>query len=131
MIQLLLSLSYWFSKIVLIAVLFLTSGRIQISVLFTKKKIKNNLLTITDLFHYCLYLGKYLNNLFLNLFWVSWWTKSAPRTLIRFQNKWFMYKSTTAYCTWLLYGFLCWSYSWSSRCVSKYVKTSDNVQCIA
>ena len=92
-----------------------------------KKKIKNNLLTITDLFHYCLYLGKYLNNLFLNLFWVSWWTKSAPRTLIRFQNKWFMYKSTTAYCTWLLYGFLCWSYSWSSRCVSKYVKTSDNV----
>ena len=33
----------------------------------TQKK-KNNLLTITDVFNYCLYLGKYLKSLFLNLF---------------------------------------------------------------
>ena len=32
------------------------------------KKMTNKLLTITDLFHHCLYLGKYLKNLFLNLF---------------------------------------------------------------
>ena len=32
------------------------------------KKMINKLLTITELFHYCMYLGKYLKNLFLDLF---------------------------------------------------------------
>ena len=48
-------------------VLSLTSGRNQISSQFIKKMIRK-LLTSIDLIHYCLPLGKYYKNSFLNFF---------------------------------------------------------------
>ena len=77
---------------------------------------KNKFWGVPHLLHICVIFFKIY-------FWVSWWTKIALRTSVQFQTKWFIHKSTTVYCSWLIYSFQCWSYSWSSRCFSRYVKS--------
>ena len=57
------------------------------------------LLTIKDLFHYCLYLGKYLKNLLLNLFLSILKTTNCSRNINPVSEKsWFMIHAHTNCC---------------------------------
>ena len=52
------------------------------SICLVDKNMTNKLLTITDLFHYCLYLVKYLKKLFLNLFLSILMNKNCSQNII-------------------------------------------------